>query len=155
MRLRRVVVAAATAALVAAGRGENSVSTGSAATTGTSPALALDEAAERLRQLVDETVAHVFPDASPELLDGNGEHGCGSETEDRIVFYGLSIDVPAQEFDAVIASVRERWEPLGSEDDDPGRRLNYELDGFGVGLSLFPDEDRVTIGGSTVCFPPS
>lgn len=43
---------------------------------------------------------------------------------------------------------------MGSEDDDPGRGVTFEFGSYAAGLSPFPEEGRVTIGGSTDCFPP-
>ena len=108
-----------------------------------------------MRELVDSTVADVFPGAAVEVEDEFDRQGCGSETEDELVDYVLSIDVPGEEIDDVIEAVSERWSGLGAVDDNPGRPLSFVFDGYLVGLSPFPDEGRVTIGGSTVCFPPA
>lgn len=107
-----------------------------------------------MRQLVDSTVAEVFARKPTKALDSNGRQGCGSETDDETIVYGVSIDVPRQDIDALVEAVSKRWSALGSSDDDSGSRITFPFDGFSVGMDLFPNEDRVTIGGSTKCFPP-
>lgn len=149
--MRKVVAALALLAVVV-GCGDESVpSESTPGGVGSTPGL--EEAAELMRSIVDDTVAEVLPDRPAISEDGLGRHGCGSETDEEAIDYGFSIDVPADEIDVVIAEVSERWTALGSHDIRHSRGLTFEFDGYLVGLTPFPEEGRVTIGGSTDCFP--
>lgn len=106
-----------------------------------------------MQALVDETVAAVFPGERPEVGDAIDRQGCGSESDEELIDYEVSIRVPPENMDAAIAAVTARWAPLGA-DSRPGDGISIELDGYLIGLTPFSDEGRVAIGGSTDCFPP-
>jgi hypothetical protein len=121
------------------------------------PAENLDAAVERLRTFIHATVDEVLSGRPAEPAESNGRQLCDSEVNDDVFeSYSLFITVPPEELSLVLERTKRYWEGSGYEDIDPGSGVNIRFDvGYVVGISGFPEEGEVLLGGSTPCFPPA
>lgn len=119
----------------------------------------LGEAEQQARLLVDGTVER-FLREYPARDDGLGEHACDPiESGEMLYDYGLAVDVPASDIDALTEDIWKYWQAeygfvVQSESSSNAPPVVLaETDGFRASLTGDPEKALIFIGISSPCFP--
>jgi hypothetical protein len=119
---------------------------------------ALEQAARRLRDMIDKTADDVFPNAVTTVQPGStGRKSCGAGSHREDEDYSIVVAATPGQIDEAIAATRRFWESQGRSvrlegDRSDLPRLYSNFDGFLLELSINRPQMKAYVLGSTPCF---